>query len=193
MMSNNLIRTFLAISLPKEVATKKNMFYSTLENSPSNVHWVKNEHLHLTLKFLGHTPESAIPDIKKEIASVTSILKPFNIMINNTGCFPIPQRPRVLWMGVDGKIKPLVELHDMIQNKLNQLGFPRSEKEYFPHITVARINYPQKHTPDVSLFLNSSYDPIDLPVDRVQFFSSKLIPSGIVYSLLESFPLGEKF
>ena len=62
---------------------------------------------------------------------------------------------------------------------------------FLPHITIARIKYPQSQTPDVGLFLKSSYDPIDLSIDRVQFFASELLPSGVIYSLLKTFPLGE--
>ena len=85
-------------------------------------------------------------------------------------------------------------MHDLfvkIENSLELLGFPKEQQEYIPHITLARIKYPQKWTPDVSNFLKSSYDPIDFPVDRVQFFSSELLPSGTIYTLIKSFPLGE--
>ena len=64
-------------------------------------------------------------------------------------------------------------------------------QKYIPHITIAKIKYPQKHTPDISQFSNSYYDPIVFNADRVQFLSSELLPSGAVHSLLKSFPLGE--
>ena len=56
-MANNLMRTFISIPVPNEVKSKEKYVVFTLENSPSNISWVKNEQLHLTLKFLGHTPE----------------------------------------------------------------------------------------------------------------------------------------
>ena len=74
---------------------------------------------------------------------------------------------------------------------MENIGFPLNDDEYFPHVTMARIKYPQKFTPDISTFLNSSYDPIDFKVDRVQFLSSELLPTGTLYTLLGSFPLGE--
>ena len=73
----------------------------------------------------------------------------------------------------------------------DNIGFPCLDKEFFPHITLARVKYPQKHTPDISMFLKSSYDPIDFTADRVQFLSSELLPSGTFYTLLGSFPFGE--
>ena len=80
---------------------------------------------------------------------------------------------------------------ESIETALESLGFPRSDRDFSPHITLARIKYPQKHTPNVDPFLKSSYDPIDFPVDRVQFLSTELLPTGAVYTILKTFPLGE--
>ena len=190
-MSEKLIRTFLSIPVPLEVRSKKNMLYSTLEESPAKINWVKNVQLHLTIKFLSHTPESIIEKIINDVGSVTNTLRPFEIIIESTGCFPIKDRPRVLWMGVNGNLDPLYDLFTKIDSALDLLGFPKEKQGYTPHITLARIKYPQKWTPDISTFLKSSYDPIDFPIDRVQYFSSELLPSGTVHTLLKSFPLGE--
>ena len=192
-MTEKLLRTCLAIPVPRDVGSKKSMLYSTLDNVDSEISWVKNAQLHLTLKFLGHTPESTIEDVIKIVNGITPSLKPFDLTIKNTGCFPIETRPRVLWMGVDGDLNPLTKLTDSIETKLDSLGFPKSSQAFSPHITLARIKYPQKHTPNVESFLNSSYDPINLHVDRIHYFSSELLPTGAVYTLLKSFPLGEKY
>ena len=64
---------------------------------------------------------------------------------------------------------------------------------FVPHITLALIKYPQKYTPNISPYLQSSYDQIALPVNRVQFFSSELLPDGAVHTLLGTFPLGKIF
>ena len=94
-------------------------------------------------------------------------------------------------MGIEGKIDLLNDIVKKIENKLEKLDFPKNRYEYLPHITIARVKYPQQQTPDINIFLKSSYDPIDLSIDRVQFFASELLPSGAIYSLLKTFPLGE--
>jgi len=73
-----------------------------------------------------------------------------------------------------------------IQKILNPLGFPKNEKKYHPHITIARAKYPQKKTPDISTFLNTSFDPIPFPIKKVQFISSELFPNGPVYTILST-------
>ena len=190
-MSEKLIRTFLSIPVPLMVRSKKQMLYSTLEQSPAKINWVKDEQLHITIKFIGQTPENLFDEIKSLIVKVVSSIRPFKITINNTGCFPVPERPRILWLGVDGDLQSMNNLYLNIEKEMETIGFPLNDEEYFPHVTLARIKYPQKFTPDISTFLNSSYDPIDFKVDRVQFLSSELLPTGTLYTLLGSFPLGE--
>ena len=68
-MLEKLKRTFLCFPVPMEVRSKKNMLYSTLEGSPAQINWVKNDNLHLTLKFIGYTNESQIPRIINILSS----------------------------------------------------------------------------------------------------------------------------
>ena len=191
-MNEKLIRTFLSIPVPPDVRAKKNMLYSTLEDSPAQINWVANKNLHLTIKFIGFTPESTFKGIIHTLKSITENLNPFTLEIKNTGCFPAKERPRILWMGVQGNTSPLFLLISNIEKEMEKLGFSKDKNVFFPHITVARINYPQKYTPKIERFLNSFYDPIDFSIDRMQFFSSELLPSGSIHTLLQSFPFGEK-
>ena len=179
-MNEKLLRTFLSVPVPGRIKSLKHMFYSSMKDSPGDIKWVRDPQVHLTLSFLGHTPESTVNTI---IESVQQVIRQFEPMV--------PTRPRVLWLGVEGHTLPLISMVNQLRECLDTLGFPSEEREYFPHITLARIRYPQRFTPNVDLFLQSSYDTIVFPVDRVQFFSSELLPDGAVYTLLNSFPLGE--
>ena len=190
-MNEKLIRTFLSFPVPMEVKSKKNMLYSTLEGSPAEINWVKNDNLHLTLKFLGYITESQIPKIIEVLEGITINYKPFQLSIKRTGCLPKKERPRTLFLDLEGNINILRDLYENIENELEKIDIPKDRNDFFPHITLARIKYPQAHTPDINLFLKSSYDPIDLSLDRVQFFASELLPSGAIYTLLKTFPLGE--
>ena len=191
-MNEKLKRTFLCFPVPVEVKSKKNMLYSTLEGSPAQINWVKNDNLHLTLKFIGYTTQSQIPKIISILSKITIKYKPFQLVINSTGCFPTKERPRTLFLGIEGRLNVLSDLFQNIENEFEKIDIEKDRNEFFPHITLARIKYPQTLTPDIDLFLKSSYDPIDLSLDRVQFFSSELLPSGAIYTLLKTFPLGEQ-
>ena len=75
-MTDKLMRTFLSIPVPFEVGSKKNMLYSTIEDSKGNINWVKNANLHLTLKFLGNTPESSFQMVIDSVEKITKDIKP---------------------------------------------------------------------------------------------------------------------
>ena len=64
------------------------MLFSTLQDSSSKIKWVKNENLHLTLKFIGYTKESDIPKIINSVNDVTANFNPFNLSVEGTGCLP---------------------------------------------------------------------------------------------------------
>ena len=190
-MPNKLVRTFISAPVPDRVKKVKQMLFSTLEGEKVNIKWVRNIQIPLTLKFLGFTPETDINRLKKVIAAVTAKFEPFELTIRNTGCFPAPNRPRVLWLGVNDEKNQLALLVNDLEQALEIEGFPISDKPFSPHITLARISYPQKYTPNISRYLQSSYDEIVLPLNRVQFFSSELLPFGAVHTLLGTFPMGE--
>ena len=83
------------------------MLFSTLQGSNANIKWVKNENLHLTLKFIGHTREKDIPKIIDAVNDVTINHKPFILKATGTGCFPKKERPRTLFMRVEGRLNLL--------------------------------------------------------------------------------------
>ena len=190
-MIDKVYRTFISVPVSKEIMSKKTMLYSTIESAKGNINWVRNNHLHLTIKYLGNTPESEFERVIESIASATNQIAPFKLKIEKTGCFPSLDRPRILWMGVGGVLEPFKLLVSHIESNMKVLGFPVETRDRVPHITVAKISYPQKTTPNASLFLNSTYDPIDLEVDRVQFLYSETMSSETIYTLIKTFPLGE--
>jgi len=185
-MDYKVIRTFIAVPVPEPLFNLRKKLKATISEKTGKIRWLRKEQIHLTLKFLGDTTEDSINDVRRIMQSIADEFKPFNISIQKTGCFPKVERPRVMWIGVSGKLEKLNQLVEKIQKKLNPLGFPKNEKKYHPHITIARAKYPQKKTPDISTFLNTSFDPIPFPIKKVQFISSELFPNGPVYTILST-------
>ncbi len=185
-MDYKLIRTFIAIPVPEPVFRLQDMLKSTVPEKTGKIRWVRKDQLHLTLKFLGDTSEDSIDDVRKVMQKIAGQSTPFEMVIENTGCFPKVERPRVMWAGLDGELEKLNQLVNQVQNGLDPLGFPKDEKGYHPHITLARAKYPQKKTPDISTFLKTTYDPIPFRIEKVQFISSELFPNGPVYSILST-------
>jgi len=185
-MYHRLIRTFIAIPVPESVFKLQRNLKNTISEKTGKVRWVKRDQLHITLKFVGDTPEESIDDVRGAIKIIADNTKPFEIFIQGTGCFPKIERPRVMWIGLNGALGQLNQLVKNIHNSLDPIGFPKDEKEFNPHITLARARYPQKKTPDISSFLNANFDPIPFRIEKFQFISSELFPNGPVYTILST-------
>ena len=190
-MEKNLLRTFISIPLPHVVKGVNQMLTSTFDPDRIKIRWVKHNNLHLTLHFLGFTPEDDIPLIEKEIAVIISNHKPFNLTISRTGCFPDSLKPSVLYLGIENNLKSLNDLVNKLTLKMTALGYKQRDENYTPHVTIGKINYPQKFKPDLSIFLNSSYDNIEFSVDKVQLLSSEVLSEGVVYNILNTFSLSK--
>ena len=190
-MGNKLFRTFVAITTPSSVKHIKQMLISTMENDKAKIRWVKHSSLHLTVKFLGYTPEDDIKNLCDNINDLVKIHKPFNLSICGTGCFPNEKKPSVLYLDIGGNKETLYSIVSDAEELFVNRGYPKLSNGFIPHITLARVKYPQKFTPNVKSFLNSSYDGIDFPVNHLQFFSSEILPKGIFYNLLGTFPLAD--
>ena len=183
-MDHRLIRTFIAIPVPESLFLLQENLKNKIVKKTGKVRWMKRDQLHLTLKFVGDTPEESIDDVLGVMQKVAIQMTPFKIFIQGVGCFPKIERPRVMWVGLDGGISKLNQLVTAVHDRLHPLGFPREEKEFHPHITMARAKYPQKKTPDISSFLNTTYEPIPFRIEKIQFISSELFPNGPVYTIL---------
>ena len=183
-MSERLIRTFISVTVPNEIISLRDMLKTTVKSPKKNVRWVRTGQIHLTLKFLGFAPPDCIDELNSTIAKTISQYSRIDLTVMGTGCFPVPTRPRVLWLGMTGQTATLTTLVSDLNTALEPLGFPAEEQKIVPHITLARINYPPKHTPDISTFLQTTFEPILMTVSRVQFMRSELFPDGPVYSIL---------
>jgi len=182
--SDKLLRTFLAVELPNKVKVTALHLQTMVEAKPRVVKWLKVANIHLTLRFIGPTPGSEVEKINESVAIAVAGHHDFHLDIRGTGVFPKKERPRVLWLGVEGEVEKLKKLVYDMNRILKKLGYPPEERDYSPHITIGRIRYPQKVTPDVSRFLNSEYDPIEFQVQKVKFYQSDLVPGGPIYSVL---------
>ncbi len=185
-MDYKLIRTFIAVPVSERLFNLQEKLKATISEKTGKIRWLRKDQLHLTLKFLGDTTEDSINDVRRIMQNIADEFKPFNVSIQKTGCFPKIERPRVMWVGVSGELAKLDQLVERIQKKLNPLGFPKDENKYYPHITIARAKYPQKKTPDISTFLDTSFVPIPFQIKKVQFISSELFPNGPVYTILST-------
>ena len=181
-------RVFIAIPIGAVIKPILPLLKSKFTRNYENIKWIPLENIHLTLKFVGNISINYIPiliqSLKKDI-----IQNSFKLVIESTGVFTSYQSLRVLWLGIiGGGTKELISLHTQIEKSLGKITAKNPELTFTPHITIAKI--PQKFVNiDVLPFLNTVYSPIELSVNSICLYESKLFPEGAKYRILNEFPL----
>lgn len=186
------VRTFLAIGLPSDMHFAIGQKQNELKRKLPLIKWVKSANLHLTLKFLGDTPESKIDELEQVVAQGVQGLAPFGINVKGFGAFPNPQAPRSIWIGIEGNENALANLALQVETSVIDLGFPEEEKPFRPHLTLARIKREHQEIGQAIEKAGILKDPFlfgRILVEQVTLFKSDLRPTGSVYSPLWSVPL----
>jgi RNA 2',3'-cyclic 3'-phosphodiesterase len=130
------MRLFTAIDISADVTEALRAFVSRLR-STAEIGWSPVENLHVTTKFIGDWPEQRLDEMKHVLASVP-VNGMIEIAVKGLGWFPNAHRPRVFWAGIEGG-EPLRDLARATEQALAGLGVPVEEREYSPHLTLARI------------------------------------------------------
>jgi 2'-5' RNA ligase len=137
----NTWRVFVAIELPVAVRRKLTEHIDRLRDSIPNARasWVRDENLHLTLKFLGDIPFTNVEKLSAAASIATTTASPFEVNVEGCGAFPPRGQPRVLWIGIDDPSGQLALLRTALEAECARAGFPRDERPFHPHLTIARI------------------------------------------------------
>ncbi len=102
--------------------------------------WVHLENLHLTVRFLGETPPDLTPDAALAVRDALEGFPAFDVVLAGAGSFPEARKPRALWLGIEQGAEELGALADALDPALEPLGWPRDDRPYRPHLTVARLD-----------------------------------------------------
>ncbi len=184
------LRLFLAIDIPngtRETIAEVQNSFKTLN---LDARWVEPVNFHLTLKFLGNTRPQTIPEIESEMQEITPLFAPPLLSLGPPGVFPNPNRPRVLWLGVEDTQGILVSLMKAIDARLRSLGFAGEKKQAIPHLTLARFKSSRDNRKlKQKLKTGPAVDTAPFRADRIKLYQSELTPKGAVYTPLKEFPL----
>ena len=183
-MSERLIRTFVSVSVPKEIVNIQSMLKSTIEPKGVKVRWVMNGKMHLTLKFIGNTTQGSIDNLNEALFNAVKSAKVINLSISGTGAFPVKGRPNVLWLGIKGDIDELKQLTVNINNSLEPLGFITEKRDFLPHVTIARIKSNQKKIPNISNYLNTTFTELPMKIVKISLVQSESFSKGTFYTIL---------
>ncbi len=173
------MRLFIGIPLEERVKSDIINLQSKFKNA-DKIKWVSKENMHVTVKFLGETFESSLENIKSALDKSIEGKESFYISINKVLAFPSLRKAKVIWTNVDKNSGIIKKIFEDLENSLSGAGFAKEEREYTPHITMARV----KDGVDISSISEQLKFEHKTKIESVILFKSELHPQGAVHTKL---------
>ena len=196
------MRIFIGIDLDPEVRTRIARFLEGVEGFAPEARWAHPESLHITLKFIGEQTPEQVAAITERLRRVESAA--FEIRCAGYGFFPTAKAPRVFWIGIQAAPQ-LAALAENIDVATAELGIPREDRPFSPHLTLARAGAgrssgsPKWRKGDAP---NTRFEVLEkrlAAMGEIDFgtmtarefilYQSQLSPGGSKYTKLQRFPL----
>ena len=189
----NLLRTFIALEIPRELQQIIHKETAHLRNTiGALVRWVPPGNVHLSLKFLGNISPANLDILTQMIRAEAESCQSFVMQVNGLASFPSPKRPRVIYIGLQAPAE-LKTLQHGIESATTRLGYESEERGFSPHLTVGRVRQNISASDQQKIRRALEETQIDslgtARVDSVHLFNSDLKPTGAVYTRLFSAPL----
>ncbi|MFA3781991.1 RNA 2',3'-cyclic phosphodiesterase [Melioribacteraceae bacterium 4301-Me] len=179
-------RLFIAAEIPEDALNKLIEIRDNIYNDP-RIKWEPKEKLHITLKFLGDVEEEKNKKLIETIANVLKDKAKFDLFFEKFGFFKKAGQPRILWVKTNDSEQLKIIQHE-IDNCCNELGFPKENREFKPHVTLLRIRG-NEDIQKIYKFSNHIFPKITFTVSNIILFKSELKSTGSVYHKIKNFNL----
>ena len=148
--------------------------------------------MHVTLAFLGETPDDRLPDVTAAVETAARGVTAFDVELDRSGRFPPTGRPRVVWLGIGAGAPNLMALGERVRAELGRRTIGFDNKPLRAHVTIGRV----REDVDVvdARAIAASVEAMRLPhlrfgADSVVVFESRLSPRGPKYTPRATVPL----
>jgi 2'-5' RNA ligase len=141
--------------------------------------------MHITIAFLGRTPDERLPDVTSAVETAASAVKAFDVELDRPGRFPPTGRPRVVYLGVGAGAPALLALGERIRRELQRLAIPFDAKPLRAHVTLGRMREDAElaDARAVAAATTAMRVPhLRFRIDGVTVFESVLSPRGARYT-----------
>jgi 2'-5' RNA ligase len=176
-----VIRAFIAVEIDQQTVRQISATVADLKPCMPGIRWVPPTNLHFTIKFLGNIEENKIEPIAQSLDLALHPFPRFTINAKGLGVFPDLKRPRVLWIGLEGK--ELSNLASKVEKALEPLGFGPEKRDFKPHLTLGRWRQFDRPSRQLGEELErwKGHEFGESTVAEVIFFQSELKQEGAIY------------
>ncbi len=184
------MRLFIAVDIPDESKQLINKKVNKIRGSiKQNIKWVNQKNWHLTIKFLGETNRNKICDVENAIEDTALNYNKFTVKFDRINSFPNLKYPKVLFVDIKMGKNILKNIHKDIDKKLTTSGFKPENRNYKPHLTIARS---RKYTKikeiaeKLSKYAKKDFINVDMQAKKICLIKSELKRNGPVYKEIYS-------
>jgi len=183
-------RVFFALDI--DDATRRRIVAASdpLMSLPGKINWTRPENLHVTMNFIGDTPDERIAEL---CGLATEAAERWDdggdgvtFTVGPLVCFPPGRRTRMIWAPLRQGADAAASLHAALNQALADAGWPSESRPFKGHVTVARIKAADptdavKQLPDDELG--------EVTARELTLYESTLTHSGPIYAPLATIPL----
>lgn len=179
------IRLFIALNFKIEVKAKINEVINKVKSNSIQGKFVDQEHIHLTLEFLGEIQNNRL-DLIKEIMNELEF-DAFTLNLTNMGFFK-KSEGNIYWLGIEDN-DTLFNIYNKLHQSLIYKGFELEDREYKPHITIGRkVKLKDSFNPNE---LEDYVGKIKININKVDLMKSEFSNGKLIHSVVFSRPLRE--
>ena len=179
-----MARIFLALTLEKDlndriIQIKKELKSGQLEDA--NISWIRNDHHHLTVCFVGEMEPEQISQMYEDIGKIN--LTGISRSIDITAISFFPNEDSQVLAALVRSSSHINSLHKEVENIVVNIGLGTDLKAYKPHITLGRFK--EKKRPQYEFEILE--EPLKGKIKQIGVFESEFNKGKTDYILLRSF------
>src|SRR5258708_4828397 len=129
------MRLFIPVPLPTELTDRA---AALLPAALPALKRVGPELMHVTLAFLGWTPDDQLDAVVAAGRVAAQAQGPFELVFACAGRFPDRGKPRVVWLGIGAGKPELATLAGAVPDELRRRDLKFDDRPFAPHLTLAR-------------------------------------------------------
>jgi len=142
--------------------------------------FVNEEHIHLTVEFLGEIQSSRLDLIKQVMDELE--FEAFTLKLTKIGCFK-RREGNIYWLGIENN-DTLFNIQKKLRESLTEKGFELEYREYKPHITLGRkVKLKDSFNADE---IEGIIEKIKIEINKVDLMRSEFAKGKLTHSLVYS-------
>ncbi|HEX5387958.1 MAG TPA: RNA 2',3'-cyclic phosphodiesterase [Gemmatimonadales bacterium] len=184
------MRLFVALPIPEPARDEIAGLLGRLRACEWPVRWVRDEGLHVTLKFYGEVAPERLDVIEESVRFAAADSAPVSLRLADVGSFPSARHPRVLWVGLEPP-SALTLLYDRLERGGESIGFPPEGAPFSPHVTLGRVREGHRLPPGALDRFRGGHPKVSFRAEQLVLYESLLSSEGPRYEARLALTLGE--